>query len=291
MQPAPDFATRITALCPGFIAGDRIRARKSDLLAGTLDGTAVIAKRVAKPSPVWEFYLQHELAIYRAFAAHPSGIRTPRLVAATHDLLVIERITGAPLATQRRPAARLPIRTIGAILDAHAQLATYAHTPASQKAPRARLRDRLLEDPTDPGWVRDGIRLCGKRGTIDAELAREIDQVLATSPATFQHGDLLLRNIISDDEDDLVLVDWECAGMHPRDWDLALVWTQLAGPARTLVEDAVRESTTRWRAFLGLVIFAFARELRFVDAFPSPNAATRDGIAAELADTARRFRE
>lgn len=288
MNAGTDFAKRIASVCPGFIPGDRIRARKSELLTGTVDGRPVLAKRVAKPGIVWEWYLQHELAIYRAFAASPPGVAIPKLIAASQDLLVIEYIGGTPLANRRRPDAQLPARTVGALLSIHAQLAGYSHAPPV--APGPRLRDRLLEDPADPGWIRDGVRLCARRGTVDAGLARDIDRALASSPPVFQHGDLLLRNVI-DTGDHLVPVDWECAGFHPRDWDLALLWTQLAGPARAIVEDAVRDSTTRWRAFLGLVIFAFARELRFLEAWPSPDPAARAKIAAELAGAARRFRE
>lgn len=290
MNAGTDFASRIASVCPGFVPGDRIRARKSELLAGTIAGQAVLAKRVAKPGVVWEWYLQHELAIYRAFVASPPGVATPKLIAASQDLLVIEYIAGTPLATRRRPDAPLPDRTVGALLSIHAQLAGYRHAPPPAPGPRVRLRDRLLEDPGDPGWIRDGLGLCASRGSLDSDLARDIASALATSPAVFQHGDLLLRNVI-DAGDHLVPVDWECAGLHPRDWDLALLWTQLAGPARSIVEDAVRDSSTRWRAFLGLVIFGFARELRFLDAWPSPDPAARAKLAAELDAATRRFRE
>jgi thiamine kinase-like enzyme len=90
------------------------------------------------------------------------------------------------------------------------------------------------------------------------------------------------------DGDELVFVDWECAGHHLRDWDLALLWTQLAPNARPLVEDAVRAPQDRWRAFLALVVFALARELRFLLAFgataPSPALRLcRDELADAIA--------
>ena len=294
-EPGSDFAARIAALCPAFVADGSVRtARKSQLIAGRIGERAVIAKQLKKPNAVWAWYLEHEIAIYRAFAERAPGVRTPRLIAASSDVLVVELLAGDPLAERRRPHAALPIRTIAALIAAHEQLARYAPkavgTPPSPRV-RAQLRERLLEDPTDPPWVRAGVRLCGRRGSIDVELAKQIDQALAAYPATaFSHGDLLLRNAIADpdDEEDLGLVDWECAGHHPRDWDLALLWSQLAGPARTIVEDAVRDSGIRWRAFLGMVMFAFARELRFLDAFPNTEPA-RAEVAAELAAAAQRF--
>ncbi len=296
-SPAPpvDFASRVAALCPGFVAeGDARPARKSELLWGQIGERAVIAKRVKKPSAVWEWYLDHEAAIYRQFAAQPPGVRTPRLVAAEPGLLVIERYSGEPLAARRRPAAALPIRAIGALLAVHDQLAHYVpKSPLVGPPPRVRthLRERLLEDPGDPAWVRDGVRLCGRRGLLPEGLAHEIEHAIAAyAPVAFAHGELLLRNVIGDPEDDehLGLVDWECAGVHPRDWDLALLWTQLAGPARGIVEDAVRDSGVRWRAFLGMIAFAFARERRSEDASPR-NSVPPTGVERELGEVVERF--
>jgi len=292
-EPGTDFAARVTALCAGFRAeGAPRRGRKSELLAGHIGDAPVIAKRLLKDNPVWAWYLEREIAIYRAFATHPPGVRFPRLVAAASDVLVMEHLPGEPLATRRRPAAALPIRTISALIEIHDQLASWSGKlpalPPSARV-RAQLRERLLEDPTST-WIRDGVRMCGRRGLLDEELARRIDDTLgAYAPVAFAHGDLLLRNVIADDDEDLALVDWECAGPHLRDWDLALLWTQLAPAARTIVEDAVRDSSIRWRAFLGLVIFALARELRYLDSFGPGNDTERAKLRAEIAAIATRM--
>jgi hypothetical protein len=287
--PERDFAEQVAELCPGFVAdGSPRAARKSELLSGKLGDRAVIAKRAKKPNVVWDWYLEHEIAMYRAFAVHPPSVRTPHFIAASPGLLVVEHIAGEPLAAKRRPDATLPIRVIGALIAAHDQFATYTAKIVIPLSPVRQMRERLLEDPSDPSWIRDGVRLCGRRGLLDEELARNIDQALANAPTAPNHGDLLLRNVVGDDEDELVLVDWECAGTHLRDWDLALLWTQLAGPGRGIVEDAVRESGNRWRAFLGLVAFACARELRFLDGFPN-GASGKPAILAELDELAKRF--
>ncbi len=294
-EPELDFHQRVAALCPGFVAAGPPRAfRKSAVLLGSVGGEAVLAKRLAKPDAVWAWYFARELALYRAFAAAPPGVRTPRLIAAADDTLVIERIAGEPLASKRRPGAMLPIRTIAALLAAGDALARYASptTPKPIARVNAQLHERLLEIPDEPSWVQDGLRLAARRGLLAEPLSRTFDDALARYPATaFGHGDMLLRNAICDDDDDIVLVDWECAGVHPRDWDRALLWTQLAAPARGLVEDAVRDSGGRWRAFLALVSFALVRELRFCDAFaPSDKSrAERVAIEAELAAVAARL--
>jgi aminoglycoside phosphotransferase len=291
--PESDFAAYAAQVCVGFRADEPPRrARKSELLYGELDGKPVVAKRVLKANPVWEWYLEREMAVYRALMERPPGIRFPRLYAAEHGVLVIERLPGEPLATKRRPAAALPIRTISALISIHDQLAAWAgKLPPLPPSPRVRaqLRERLLEDPTST-WIRDGVRWCGRRGVLDETLARNIDETLgAYAPVAFGHGDLLLRNVIADDDDDVGLVDWECAGTHTRDWDLALLWTQLAPAARTIVEDAVRDSGIRWRAFLGLVVFALARELKFLDAFGPGSEDDKQKLRSEIVSVAERI--
>lgn len=57
MTPEPDdgFAARCVALCPSFVGAPsvRMRARKSQLIAGVVDGLPV----VARPNAVWSWYL------------------------------------------------------------------------------------------------------------------------------------------------------------------------------------------------------------------------------------------
>src|SRR5689334_2915450 len=116
-EPGTDFAAHVRHVCAGFVAqGEPRRARKSELLWGTVDGKPVVAKRLVKASPVWEWYLEREIAIYRALMERPPGVRFPRFVAGDHGVLVMERLEGEPLATKRRPAAPLPIRTISALI-------------------------------------------------------------------------------------------------------------------------------------------------------------------------------
>jgi hypothetical protein len=87
-----------------------------------------------------------------------------------------------------------------------------------------------------------------------------------------------------------VLVDWECAGEHAADWDLALVFTQLAPEARVAIDEVVAGGP-RARAFAALVTFALVRERAFLDAFRTPpDAPARLGIEVELAAALERLR-
>jgi hypothetical protein len=283
MTPAVDagFAQRCAEMCPGFRAtGAPQRARKSELLEGELDGERVVAKRLVRDDPVWAWYQAREVAIYRELARRPIGIRVPRFVAADRDVLVIERLPGAPVATKRRPYAELAARTVERLIAMRAEIASWpGDVPLEPPPPRVRsqLRERLLEDPTSP-WIREGVLRAARRGLVAAEVAQRIAAALGDDVA-FGHGDLLLRNAIGDG-DAVGLVDWECAGPHLRDWDLALLWTQLAPAARAPIDDVGT------RTFYALAAFAVIRELRFLRAFGDAD----DGrLRAELDALLRRI--
>jgi phosphotransferase family enzyme len=250
----------------------------------------VLAKRLARPNAVWAWYLARELAVYRAFAESPPPVRVPKLVGATAEILLIERFTGGPIARRRRPHARLPEPTLHQLIDAHARFATWPGTIAAGDPPpevRTQLRRRLLEDPTAPvDWVRDGIARAGHRGIFsDVVTEHALAALAAHAPIAPSHGDLLLRNAFLVDGD-VALVDWECAGMHVADWDLALLWAQLAPAGRAVVEAAAGDRA----AFLALALFALAREVVFLEAFRAgPDHRGMIEVRADIAATAARL--
>jgi hypothetical protein len=229
---------------------------------------------------VWAWYFDREVAMYRQLDAHPPGVRVPRFVCADRAVLVVERLTGAPLATKRRPHAALPSATVAGLVEARLRLATWSGTPPSSPPPRrvrSQLRDRLLEDPTAPvEWIRDGFARAARRAIVTPEIAGELDAAVAAhAPIAFGHGDLLLRNVVGDG-----LVDWECAGTHVHDWDLALLWTQLAPSSRAPIDHVIGAGPRR-DAFRALCAFALIREVRFAESFRGERA---EAERAELAD-------
>ncbi len=296
-EPRPDFAAQCAGFCPGFRAiGRPRRARKSEVLAGELDGMPVIAKRLLGDNAVWSWYLAREIEIYRAFAASPPPLRVPRFVAASEDVLVIERLTGGEVAKLRRPHAELSAESVHALVAMHDAIATWAGqfpTLHADAKIRLQLRSRLLEDPTDPRWIEWGIARCVSQGILDRDtVARALDALQAYGPIAASHGDLLLRNVMfGSPGGELALIDWECAGPHVADWDLALLWTQLAASARGTLDTAIGGGPRR-RAFDALVVYALAREVTFLRAFrtsPAHPAMTR--VASELAEACARLAE
>lgn len=290
MTPEPDtgFAARCRVVCPRFRAIEMLPARKSELLAGDVDGTPVVAKRLVRPNRVWAWYFAREVAIYRAFAASPPPVRTPRLIAADTEVLVVERLPGAPLATRRSPQAVLDEPVLHELIAIHHRFATWSGALPRNRPPpavRTQLRSRFLEDPTaSVAWIRDGVERAGRRELLPAAaVPRIVERIDAYPMIVTSHGDLLLRNAISDGAS-IGIVDWECAGPHLAEWDLALLWTQL-GPAQRPVVEAGRSP-----AFLGLVAFALAREVSYLHAFAaSPRRATLARLTSELADVCARL--
>ena len=285
-----DFAARCAEVAPGFVAAGSIRrGRKSELLPGTIEGAQVIAKRLLRPNAVWDWYFAREVAIYRAFAAVPPPFAVPRVHAVADDVIVIERFPAA-LASLRRPSVALPAATVEGLLAMHAAIAGYEF-PGVPLPPKVKpqLERRLLEDPTDPAWIRDGLLRCHARGLIDDDTCDAAAATLVEAPIAASHGDVLLRNAMQRADGTVVLVDWECAGRHVADWDLALLWTQLAPACRPVV-DAVIGGEARRRAFDALITFALCRELVFLDAFRTPaDHRGRRQVLAELTTAAIRI--
>ncbi len=290
-EAGTDFARRCAELCPGFVAGAKVHARKSELLTGELDGQPVIAKRLLKPDRVWDWYFAREVAIYRAFAATPPPFAVPRVHAVADDVIVIERLPVA-LAKLRRPAAALPVATVEQLIAMHERIASHAFPvePARPAGVEAQLERRLLEDPTDPTWIASGLARSHGRGLIDDDTLATAEAALAAHALiAASHGDLLLRNAMARADGSIVLVDWECAGRHIADWDLALLWTQLDPAGRAFV-DARIIGDARRRAFDALIVFALCRELVFLDAFRTPvDHHGRRQVTDELAAAASRL--
>ena len=278
-----DLADRCRELAPRFVVTGPIRRlRKSELLPGEIDGEPAIAKRMRTPNPVWDWYFAREVAVYRAFIAGPPPFAVPHVFAAADDVLVIERLPIA-LATRRRPYASIAIEPLLAMHDA---IAGYAFPEGSVPPPvKAELARRLLEDPTDPAWIVDGLARCHARGLIDDDVDVAARAALAGAPIGPNHGDLLLRNAMQRADGTVVLVDWECAGSHPAGWDLALLWTQLDATGRAAIDARIDR-----RGFAALVVFALCRELVFLDAFHTPaDHAGRRRVEADLTGVANRL--
>ena len=235
------------------------RSIKCVVEACRFHGRFAVRKRLERAEPPWPFYMRREIALHRAFAELVLPVRVPELLGANVErgFFVMERIRGKPLAARRhvvptdRPtwnaviATARAIRSIGCSVDV-------APTRADHDAMRA----RLFEDPTAPvAWITDGLRACARRGLLAPEtadaLARDVGE------PTFQHGDLLLRNVMRD-AGGLVVIDWECAGLHAAGWDAALLSVFAPKWARAELARGIDP-----RSYRACFVFALLREIVF----------------------------
>ncbi len=290
----PDLAAEVRAVCPAFeSSGPSRTTRKSRLLVGTVGADRVFVKKLVRGEGIWRWYFEREVAIYRAFAATPPPVRTPRLVAVdlAKGILILEHLEGAPLATGRRARHTIPGPTVAALLAARERIAAWERglelTPKSLPPPHVlrAIRSRLLEDPSAPrSWIIEGLARSGRAGLVSERAATRAAEILAGDRCVFSHGDLLLRNAICDGMDRVALVDWECAGPHLAAWDRALLRIGLSPADRPDIRGDER--------CLAASLFALARELKFRRAF-----ASRDGdpatanLVAEIATVERALLE
>lgn len=258
------------AVVPGLVRAPGLPTRRSikcALVPAIADGRRVIVKALHGRDVPWRWYLEREIALYDAFRRDPPPVSVPELVGAdaARGLLVVTHVEGRPLATARhdpRARAHPSDERWRALLSARAAIASWdAGRSLARLSPNAdvvrALRARVLEDPSATGWIADGARRCAELGVLRQEDAERIVAALAGAPVAFQHGDLLLRNVIAR-ADALTFVDWECAGPHLACWDAALLWVWAPAWART---ELARAFEAHADALTACVAFAFAREI------------------------------
>ena len=234
-------------------------------------GREAIRKRLEKTTPPWRFYMQREIALYRAFAKLDSPVRVPRMLDANAErgFIILERIEGKPLASRRHviPDDRATWKSLVAIAREIPSLEVEVDVAPTNDDTLA-MRKRLLEDPTSP-WIAIGLLECAKRGLLPRAAAARLAKNL--KGPVFQHGDLLLRNVMRDDRG-LVLVDWECAGPHAEGWDAALLSVFAPSWARTALSKNLDPAS-----FHACFVFALLREIVF-------RHGKQDEITARLED-------
>jgi hypothetical protein len=222
-------------------------------------GQDAVKKTLERDEPPWRFYMRREIAIHRAFAELELPVRVPRMLDASEErgFIVFERIDGEPLAQRRHvvPKDRATWEALVALSRAIRTI-TCAVDVKPSRADVDAMRARLLEDPTSPtGWISSGLVACAKRGLLDAEIAERLAKDV--KGAAFQHGDLLLRNVMRDSQG-LAVIDWECAGAHAEGWDAALLSVFAPTWAREELADGCDAASSR-----ACFVFALLREIVF----------------------------
>jgi aminoglycoside phosphotransferase (APT) family kinase protein len=189
---------------------------------GTMVAAIVKETSVLPWRPRFVQRTDREAGVYRLL--QPSGVWAPRLLAASTTHLLIERSEGQPLweLETEAVAARL-----GAVLRA-----THDALARDTKAPFL-LR---YDDTFYRRWFRRATAatrgLSSLAPTYEIAVKRLLDE-----PVVVVHGELYPSNALIDGEE-VLFIDWECAGAGPAVVDVAAVTTGWRGPELKAFLDA-----------------------------------------------------
>lgn len=159
----------------------------------------------------------NEARVNRLLTLARPPVPTPALVAVDRSMrtLTFEAVDGHPLGP-KFPAA---------LADADLQGLVALTRALSRYRPRRRWLRRF------PLERRLAIHLdAGVLTSDDAEVVR-LAAAHDRTRWSFAHGDITARNVLRRAGGELVLIDWEWAGLHPPLYDLAFLWFSLADDA------------------------------------------------------------
>jgi thiamine kinase-like enzyme len=127
--------------------------------------------------------------------------------------------------------------------------------------------------------------LARQNGLIDH---RQTEDLLVLANRTrarlrFAHGDITARNVMRAPDGNVVLIDWEWAGLYPDGYDLAFLWYSLVDctDGRERVEERVDSDPTGF-LLSALLIQLWHLQWYVPQEFRSKHLATRDELLARL---------
>lgn len=225
----------MTAARPRRHAGVTVTTPKA-VLTWSADGSTVAKRFLRIGSPpdrllgAPEEAFANEARVNRLLDTTATPVRTPALLAVDRSTrtLTFEAVDGDPLGPKF--PTDLPEPVVRGLLGLTTAMATYR--PRRRWLRRFPLERRLRVNVA-----------AGVLSPDDADLLR-----LAARPDrnrwSFAHGDITARNVLRRTDGELVLIDWEWAGLHPPLYDLAFLWFSLADDpaARALVAATVPAS-------------------------------------------------
>lgn len=262
--------------CPQFRPTEVLaRTGKTLLVAGTYHDQPAVAKLLTDGADLWRRRFAAETHVYETFTACRPPVPAPRLLAADAEagMLVLEHVTGGPVARERHPTAAPAAQASAAAVAAVEAVAAWTPSPGAFDAVFDYPERFFRYGPHGHGLLSadDVDRLHVLYGTCTA----------CTEAWVFAHGDALPENTILTGNGP-VLLDWEWSGLYLPGLDHALLWTVLHADPGTRAR--LRDSATSgdWHHRAGFWINAamtVTREIRTHRELPT-NADRRRILAA-----------
>lgn len=197
------------------LSTERHRTDKTLLVHGYLRDRPVLVKILYTDEQFWRTKFAHEISIYRGFSSFPPPALVPQLLHTDGQrVLVLEELSGRPVAGERYPSGPLPDMALRTMLEAVTSFALW--TPSSEVLPPP-----ILD-------YHERIARYHERGWFNATDRAVLEQLAAVvgPPATVQHGDPLPSNLLLR-QNGCALLDFEFTGLYVPGWDLALLHTLL----------------------------------------------------------------
>lgn len=233
------------------------------------DGTSVTKLRTPRHDARRRF--RYELKVNTLLRDRPPPVPTPKLLG--HDIrarsLTFEAVAGEPL------GPKYPTDLAAEDLDQ--VLALIEGLRAFD--PRRRWLRRLDSVAR--------LALADRHGLLDARRTRALQSIARDVHTRYRfcHGDITARNVLREEPTgDLVLIDWEWAGLYPQGYELAFLWYSVidvpGGRAR------VEAQAERPEAFLlsALLVTLWHLHWYLPEPFRAKHLATKDELVSRLLD-------
>ncbi|HVM54840.1 MAG TPA: hypothetical protein VM262_16765 [Acidimicrobiales bacterium] len=184
---------------------------------------------------------RNEQRVHRLLAVAPPPVRVPAFIGARRGRwLEVEAIAGEPLGP-KYPLALAPADLV-ALVDLAGRLGSYR--------PRRRWFRRFP--------LEQRIAAHHGRGLLSEADVAAIRRLVERQPPRlrFAHGDITARNVLRAPSGELVLIDWEWAGLYPDGYELAFLWFALADlpEGRAAVAGAVEKHQRVWFTLSALFV-------------------------------------
>lgn len=290
MTPEDDSASASTLAirrCPQFSPTEVLaRTGKTLLVAGTYQDQPAVAKLLTDDADLWQHRFAAEVHTYQVFTVHRPPVPAPRLLAADPEagVLVLEHVTGQPVAYDRHPTTPLALQAASAVVGVAEAVAAW-RPPAGAFTAVFDYPERFSRYGP-PGHGLLSVDDVDRLQALYTACTAAVDGVWV-----FAHGDALPSNVVLTGNAPMLL-DWEWAGLYLPGVDHALLWTVLSADPVTRARLQASATTGDWHHRAGFWVNAamtVTREIRtHRELPPSPQ---RRRILATLDDSLTAVRE
>lgn len=209
----------------------------------------VITKTLVSDHPVWVEKFQTEKQCYLHFKEQPIDILTPTIIDTNNNSMRLVYIEGKELCSDRYIEEQLDANIMKDIISNILKANNYQTNFVAALNYKEKIEKRF------------------KQGFISEELKGKLLKILPSLEVKqFNHGDMLLKNIIKTTKGELAFIDWEFAGLYIKGYDFALLHTTLAEDKKSqqIIEETIKELEIEKEFWFNKTLIT-AREIKIHD--------------------------